>query len=165
MQHKKIVSILALAGLSMATASFAATATTTMLVSATVPATCSISAASEAFGNIDPSANTPVNGQPGTMTVQCTSGAGYSIAAAAGNNGGNATTGRIMNSGANQLTYALYTDAARTNYWGTTATHEVTGIGTGAAVVLPVYGQINGGQAATAKALTYNDSVPLTITF
>jgi spore coat protein U-like protein len=94
---------------------FAATATTTFTVTATVAANCTISATTLSVGNYDPigiNATSPASG-PGTVTIACTKGSGPSIGLNAGTHAG-AVAGvtRAMANGTNLLGYELYQPAA-----------------------------------------------------
>ena len=73
-------------------------------------------------------------------------------------------TTRCMQSGAAQLTYALYRDAARTLNWGNTVgTDTLAGTGTGSAQASTVYGRIAAGQLPAPGG--YVDTITATITF
>ena len=81
---------------------------------------------------------------------------------------GGTTTGATVNqrkmaSGAtNTLNYQLYSDAARSTIWGnTTGTDTVTGVGTGLAQSLTVYGSIPAAQASPAG--DYQDVITVTV--
>lgn len=138
----------------------AATATTTLAVSATVVNSCSITVGNLLFGNYS---TADVTGQS-TITLTCTNGATYTIAADKGVNGTLAQ--RIMKSGTNSLNYNLYTDSARTIIWGdgTSSTVTIAGTGTGTSQTINVYGKIPAGQN-TVKAGSYTDTVNVTISY
>lgn len=68
-----------------------------------------------------------------------------------------------MKSGANLLSYALFSDAARTTNWGLAPAAGVPGTGSDVASPLVVYGQVPAGQFVTPGA--YADAVVATITY
>jgi spore coat protein U-like protein len=62
----------------------------------------------------------------------------------------------------NTLNYQLYSDSARSAIWGnTTGTDTVTGVGTGLAQALTVYGSVPAAQPAPAG--DYQDIITVTI--
>ena len=149
-----------LAGLYGSTAQ-AATATTSVSVSATVQATCLISSTSLAFGvytgvQLDATA---------TLTVTCTNTTPYNVGLSAGTAAGATVTTRKMTGPTAQLlSYALFQDTGRTTNWGSTVSTDTTaGTGSGAAQPLTVYGRIAGSQFVAPGA--YTDTVTATITF
>lgn len=152
---------LAAALLAMGSRAVALSATTTFPVSATVVASCQVTAGALAFPNYDAVAGAAVDGQS-ALTVTCTQAAPYTIGLDGGANSAAATAGaRAMVSGGNHLDYNLYSDAARTTLWGGAAT--VAGTGTGLAQTVNVYGRIPGGQ--NVPALAYGDTVTVTVNF
>ena len=83
-------------------------------------------------------------------------------------NRGNAPTfsPRYMLNGAQQLTYNLYLDAARTTIWGDNtggSSHSTPGTIFITNINLTIYGRIPAGQDVTAG--TYTDSITATINF
>lgn len=85
---------------------------------ACVLCTCSINASDVAFGAFQPLDNASLDGA-GNVTVTCGPVgvlASYDVKLTAGGSGAYAT--RRMTSGANTLSYNLYTTAARTTVWG-----------------------------------------------
>jgi len=129
------------------------------LVSATIQASCSISASALTFGTY---AGTTVTASS-TLSVQCTNTTPYSIGLSAGTTSGATVTNRLLagSSGGN-LAYALYSDAGHTNNWGATS-NTVSGTGTGAVQAISVYGQIAGGQHAIPGS--YTDTITATLTY
>lgn len=153
----------ALAAVLLAAGSRAAaqTVTTTFPVSATVVASCQVTATALAFPNYDAVAGAAVDGQS-ALTVTCTQAAPYTVALDAGANSAVATAGaRAMVNGANHLDYNLYSDAGRTTPWGGATT--VAGTGTGLAQTVNVYGRIPASQ--NVPALTYGDTVTVAVSF
>lgn len=139
--------------------------TTTFNVSASIVDACDVQAVNLAFGAYSPSAVTALNGAS-TVSVYCTVGTTYQLSLNVGTGGGD-FTGRKMLSGAHQLTYNLYTTAARTTVWGdgTSSTATVSGTGTGllTAVNHTVYGQIGVNQDSAPGA--YSSTVTVTVSF
>jgi len=143
----------------------ASTTNGTLSVSATIGSSCTVGAASLAFGSIDPSTSSNV---VGSISVSCMAGAAYTVDL---NGGLNLNSGiRRMSSGGptpSYVPYSLYQDAARTIQWGTAVSGTTeNGTGNGAAQSLPVYGQVPAqpvGQQAGPGS--YTDSVTVTVSF
>jgi len=95
-----------------------------------------------------------------SLTVNCTG--PYTISL--GNGGtGTGPTNRKMVKGAESVTYGLYSDAARTLPWGSTAGQTIAGTGAGAAQSYNVYGRVPA--QTTPSAGEYTDTVVVTITY
>ena len=143
--------------------SYAATQTDTFNVTATIIASCTISAGDLAFGNYDPLAVAD-NDATSTIAVTCSNGAGYAITLSAGLSGNDAA--RTMDddaTGTSFLSYQMFTDAARTNNWDNTT--GLTGqTGTGSNQNHTVYGRIPAGQT-TPVVGAYTDTITATITY
>lgn len=139
----------------------AATATTTMAVSATVPASCTVAVQPMAFGTYN-SAQTDANS---TISVTCTTGTGFSVGLDAGGGLGATVAQRHMTGpGGATLNYSLYNNVARTALWGNTlGTDVLSSIGTGSAQAITVYGRVPANQMP-APGL-YTDSVTVTLTY
>jgi len=123
----------------------------------------------------NPVAVLPTDGA-GTLTLQCTwSGSGgaehvtYVVTVSTGLSGTYAAG--AMASGANTLTYNLYTDAARTQIWGngaagTSVWNGNMNVSNGQPVRTATaidYGRIPSGQDAAAGA--YSDTITVTVNF
>ena len=147
-------------GLSSGPAS-AATATTTFTVSATVQATCSISAANLAFGTYT---GALINATA-ALTVNCTNTTPYNIGLSAGTTtGATVTTRKMAGPGANTIGYGLYRDAAHATNWGNTVgTDTLPGTGTGVAQSVTIFGQMAAGQLSSPGA--YSDTITATINY
>ena len=143
---------------------FAETKSATLSVSATVTANCTVSTSPVAFGSIDTLGGN--HDAAGSVTVNCTNGASWSADANQGSGTGATMATRRMTSGANALTYRLYTDAGRTTIWGdgSTGTAAVAGTGTGSAQNFTIYGRVPSGQTSV-RAGSYSDTVSVTITY
>jgi spore coat protein U-like protein len=139
----------------------AATVTTTFGVTATVQATCLVSATSLAFGTYTGAVATSTS----AVSVTCTNTTPYNVGLSAGLATGATVTARKMTGPASALLdYALFSDAARTVNWGQTiGTDTVTGTGNGAAQAITVYGQATAGQFVAPGS--YTDTITATITY
>jgi spore coat protein U-like protein len=139
----------------------AATTTTTFQVTATVQATCLISATNLAFGTYT-GAQTDATS---TISVTCTSSTPYNVGLDPGTaTGATVTTRRMSGPGGALLGYALYRDAAHTQNWGNTVgTDTASGTGTGSAQSLTVYGRLAASQYVTPGA--YADTITATISY
>jgi spore coat protein U-like protein len=147
----------------------AGTATSNLDVGATVAANCTISTTAVAFGAYDPIvANAAADlDNAGSVSVTCTSGASTKVTLGQGSNAdalsSDAAPIRNMKSGANLLSYALYSDSGRATAWGNDAATGVSHTGTGTATSLSVYGRVV--KAQNVPAGTYADIVVATVTF
>jgi spore coat protein U-like protein len=159
-----LVSVLASAGL-FAGAAQAATTSSSLGVSATVTANCTVSTSSVAFGSVNTIAGTNVDASGG-ISVTCTNGTGWAASAGAGAGTGATAASRKMASGSNLLNYSLYTDSGRNTVWGdgTGTTALLSSTGTGTAQSTTVYGRVFSGQTG-APAGSYADTVAVTVTY
>ena len=142
--------------------SLAATAASTFTVSATVQATCLITANNLAFGTYT---GVLLNGTS-TINVTCTNTTPYNVGLNPGVATGATVTTRKMSATAPvaTLSYALFSNAGMTTNWGQTiATDTVVGTGNGASQTLTVYGQVAAGQFVAPNR--YTDTVTATITY
>jgi spore coat protein U-like protein len=139
----------------------AVTTSSTMAVSATVAALCTVTAQPLAFGAYT-SAQTDATS---TVSVTCTNGTSYAVALDAGATSGATTANRLMTGpGGATLRYVLFNNASYTTNWGSIAgTDTLASLGTGVAQTLTVYGRIPAGQYPTPGA--YTDSVTVTLTY
>jgi spore coat protein U-like protein len=139
----------------------AATATTPFGVSATVQATCLVSATPLAFGTYTGAVATSTS----AVSVTCTNTTTYNVGLSAGLATGATVTTRQMTGPASALLgYALFSDSSRTINWGQTiGTDTVFGTGNGAAQPITVYGQATAGQFVAPGV--YNDTITATVTY
>ncbi len=143
----------------------AATATATFTVTATINPVCTIQASALNFGTY---AEAQVDGTS-TITVTCTNTTGWEVGLNAGSSAG-ATAGnrRMTGPGPSSLNYGLFTDAARTITWGDhpalPGQNTVSGVGTGNAQVLTVFGRIPADQR-TPRPGAFLDTITATVTF
>ena len=135
-------------------------ATVNFTVTENVPATCSASVGSLAFGIYTGAADDA----QATVSVTCTSATSYTVALSTGSNFSSST--RRMKSAAGQfIPYGLYKDSAFANAWGdgTNAGTTVGGSGDGSAQALTVYGHAPAGSLPTPGS--YSDAVVVTVTY
>ena len=134
-------------------------ATGSFTVTASIVATCSISATALAFGTYAGAAVTASS----SLSMQCTNSTSYTIGLSAGTTSDATVTNRLLvGTGGSTLAYGVYSDSGHTNIWGSTS-HTVTGTGTGSVQSLPVYGQIAGGQYVVPGS--YTDTITASITY
>jgi spore coat protein U-like protein len=141
-------------------------------VSAQVTSNCVIVTAPVAFGAYDPltlNATDPLDAA-GSVTVSCTAGSTAHILLDDGLSpevgSTDAAPARQMDNatGADFLTYDLYTDSGRLDPWGNTTLTGVDHLGTGATSgAIAVYGRVPGAQNVGAG--NYTDTVAATVTF
>jgi spore coat protein U-like protein len=143
----------------------AQTASSTLNVSATVTANCTVSTSDVAFGNVNTLSGSNVD-TIGAISVTCTNDTDWSAAAGVGSGSGATFASRRMSNGANLLTYNLFTDAARSSVWGdgTGSTVDIDGTGTGAVQNIAIYGRVGSGQTSV-PAGNYADTVAVTVSY
>lgn len=138
----------------------AATATTTLPVTATVLATCIVLATPLIFGNYS---GAQLDAQA-SVTVTCTLGTTFVVRLDAGAGSGATIASRKMSFGANLLNYSIYRDAGHTQVWGQTdGTDTVAGTGALLPSIITAYGRIPAGQFAAPGA--YLDTVGVTVVY
>jgi len=139
----------------------AATTTTTFAVTATVQATCLVSATAMAFGTYTGVVATSTS----AVSITCTNTTPYNVGLSAGlATGATVTTRKMTGPAAALLSYALFSDAARTVNWGQTiGTDTVTGTGNGSVQAITVYGQAAAAQYVAPGA--YTDTITATVTY
>lgn len=160
---KNHVFILA-AGLALLTGmdSFAASTNGNLTMTAVVAAQCVVQSAALPFGVY----NSNAIQQNAQIGVTCSNGTSYTVSLDAGTGTGSSTASRKLatSDGSSTLNYALYQDAARTKSWGNAnGTDTISGVGSGIAQNIPVYGYIPSGQAS--RAGTYSDVVAITLSY
>ncbi len=139
----------------------AATATANIQVTASIAATCSISATGMPFGVYSGAAITATS----TLTVTCTNTTPYTVGLNAGTSGGTVSTRKMKGTGANVLPYSLFSDNSRTINWGNTPGTDTpaSAQGNGSAQTLTVYGQIPASQYLAID--TYADTITATVNY
>ncbi len=142
-------------------------ATATFLVSLTIIANCTITAAPMTFAqqgvlatNVDATSN---------LSITCTNSTPYNLGLDAGNTASSTIANRLLASTTAGSTatvpYNLYTTATRDVVWGNVqGTNTVGGVGTGAAVTRAVYGRVLP-QTTTPAPGTYTSTVTATVFF
>ncbi|NVJ71172.1 MAG: spore coat protein U domain-containing protein [Alphaproteobacteria bacterium] len=141
----------------------AAAQTDTFQVTATVNASCSVTATDLAFGVYDPFSATDIDGTV-TLQVLCTNTTDYDIGLDEGVGQGATVAVRVMESGANDLTYSIYQNTQRTTVWGdTVGVDTVSDTGTGTTQTFTAYARLFALQNAAPGA--YSDTVTVTVTF
>jgi spore coat protein U-like protein len=136
--------------------------TTAFTVTAIILASCGVTATPLNFGTVGVlSANIDV---ATNLAVTCTFLTPYTVGLSAGNAPGATTSTRAMTLGAAEVFYSLYQDSARMTNWGSNiGVDTISGIGTGAAQTLPVYGRVP--PQTTPTVGTYSDTVVVTVTY
>ena len=145
----------------------AATASGLMTVTASVLASCVVGTSALAFPSSTSAAIAAGNVDAvGNVTVNCTTGSGYTVSLDAGSGTGGTLASRKMSAGGSQLlSYSIYTTATRTTVWGdgSSGSATISGTGTGLSQSIFAYGRIFGGQIATAA--NYADIVNVTVRY
>lgn len=159
------IALFACAAIGVPGVATAQTASSTLNVTATVTENCTVSTSDVAFGNVNTLSGSNVD-TIGAISVTCTNGLGWSAAAGVGSGSGATFASRRMSSGANLLTYNLFTDAARSSVWGdgTGSTADIDGTGTGVVQNIAIYGRVGSGQTS-APAGSYADTVAVTVSY
>lgn len=162
----KLNKLIALAALAASSAAMADTAAAPLDVTATVLKSCELSTSAVAFGSFKPASAGTVDAA-GSVDVTCTKTTPYAVDMNTGNNSVTFAA-RNMKGGvgnADALSYNLYADAARTQLWGdsTESTVNMSGVGTGSEVSIPVFGRLARNQFITPD--DYVDSVQVTVTY
>lgn len=141
----------------------AATANTTMPVTMTITAGCTVAATSVAFGS--QSVLAAATSATGTLSVTCTNTTPYNVGLDAGSGAGATVAVRKMTGPASAVVnYGLFQNAAlTTNFGNTVGTDTVAGTGIGTAQTITVYGRVPA-QSSPAPG-SYADVINVTITF
>jgi spore coat protein U-like protein len=156
LQKRILVTALA-AGLASG-AAWAETKSSNFQVGVDVAATCSITAADMTFSQIT-TGTTSVSDSQSELTVNCSSGAPYSVALS---NGNNFSGGRRLSDGTSFINYDLYKDNSRSSAWSTAST--LSAMGTGSNQTHTVYGRILAGQSVPNMG-SYADTIVATVTY
>jgi spore coat protein U domain-containing protein, fimbrial subunit CupE1/2/3/6 len=135
----------------------AGTSSGTMAVTTNVPNSCTVQLAEFTFSDytgvaLDGAGGIQVNCAAATKLL--------SIGLDLGQHGGGGARAMVDGAG-HPLKYFLYQDAAHATFWGDT-TPLTTSVEAGSSLI-PVYGQISGGQATIPGA--YSDTVQVTLNF
>ncbi|MBI5969724.1 MAG: spore coat protein U domain-containing protein [Deltaproteobacteria bacterium] len=129
-------------------------------------ASCTVSSGTLNFGGYNMLSGSPLDAN-GTISVNCTLSAPYTVSLDAGINGaGNPNNRKLrLSATAYYLSYNLYRETGRSTVWGdgTSGTYTQAGTGTGALQNLTVYGRIPAG--ASVPSGVYNDTITVTVTY
>jgi spore coat protein U-like protein len=157
--------------LAMSLPAFAATATQSLTVSASVANNCTISTTAVNFGTYDPLSGTDTD-NTGSVTITCTKGTSATIALDTGAHASGSTR-RMDDGSGNVLTYELYhpanlnpgAGAAYATVWGTSGANlfSPAAAPSKAARTFTVSGRITAGQDVAAG--NYTDTVQATVNF
>lgn len=138
-------------------------ATDDMTISATVDASCSVTAPAVALGAYDPIAGTAI-GIGDQIDFTCTNGTTYAISLGNGlHYDGTGLTRRMQHSGAgtgadDYLTYGIFEGTDNTTAWD-----GMSGASTGATQAVDIFVEADAGQT-TVKAGAYSDTIVVTVT-
>jgi len=150
----------------------AATETSTLDVTASVAASCSVTASPMSFGTISSDASTDLNSTT-DLFINCTSGSAYNVSLDAGLYFSSPLR-RVKNTGTDYIVYKLYSDAGHTTEWGDsdfagtyTAAPSVSNSGSGSNQTLTVYGVMSPGNAGSTlvAGTSYSDTINVTLNF
>ena len=142
----------------------ASTQQTTMGVSMTVQAGCTVAAGSLSFGT-QTSLQSNVD-QSGSVSVTCTNTTPYSVGLDQGANGASVTARRMKGGTSNTefVSYSLFTTSGRSANWGNTVgTDTVAGTGNGSAQTVTIFGRVPPQTIGSPGG--YADTVNVTITY
>jgi spore coat protein U-like protein len=130
-----------------------------LAVPPSIAATCNLQVQGVSFGSYDFQSSQNLD-SVGHVIVSCDASTSYSIALGPGI--GSYDT-RLMQNGAHQLAYNLYTDIIHSTVWGDGSNGSVSMQGSGTDVDYPVYGSVPAGQNPYVGA--YSDTLTVVVTF
>ena len=138
-----------------------------LTVSADVAISCTAVSGALNFSTYDTTSQTDLDAA-GTITSNCTLGAGVLVRLSHGSNAdANTPTAdpvrKMLGANGDYLTYKLYSDSGRSVVWGNDDTNDVAEEGEGIAANINIYGKMAAQQAATGGA--YSDTVGITIVY
>ena len=161
--------VLAALGASAGLALAAGSKTTTVGVSASVESNCLVYAPSKGleFGIYDPFAVADYNAAT-SFKIRCSKNALYTVALSAGSFPTATVSDRRMSNGSQTaMSYAIYSDSARSINWGATAPAGAAtgyGLGLGTDSTIDVYATIPTGQLDVGVG-NYSDTVTATVSY
>ena len=168
MRRSLLRTSLALLLIAPAANGYAATATTTFIVSATVLKVCTVTATNLGFGNYTPGSGAIA--ATSTVGVNCSNSTAYTVDLNVGSTSGGTFAQRLLANGANTLQYNLYTNNTHTTIWGDTTggTSDQSGTGAGLGTVqnFTVYGNLP--DSATNQGAVpgvYTDTITVTVAY
>jgi spore coat protein U-like protein len=163
---KRLSLLLMLSALAVCPAddALATTASATFNVTATVLASCTVSAGTLAFGSYTPTAGSPIDATS-TVSVVCTNGTNYAVALDGGSTAGDVAARAMNDTHTHTLAYEIYKDSARATVWGdgTGTTVTQSGTGSGTTQSLTAYGRVPASQFSTAGS--YSDTVTVSVSY
>lgn len=116
------------------------------------------------FGAYDVFSGTPNNNGVGSLRIRCQGGGSETFIVRLSDGQSHSYFPRVMRSGANTLTYNLYTSAARNVVWGDgTGGSSTMAVNRNSTTTLSVYGQIPAGQDVAVGI--YSDNITATVDF
>jgi spore coat protein U-like protein len=133
-------------------------------VTATVLASCEISALDLAFGNYDPINASHLDAET-TLSVTCTNGTPYHVGLTLGDGAGAtmATRNMTRDGDTDTLGYVLYQDNQRSVLWGDTGGDRLGGTGAGTSQTIDIYGRVPMNQPSPAG--DYSDTIIVSVTW
>lgn len=147
----------------------AAQANANLQVSSTVQSGCTVTTTPLSFGAYDSTDPSPLDATA-QIVVACTQGTGFTVALDKGQSPEASFAAREMTGGTSGdvMTYAIFTDAARSLVWGDgiaagTQTMGGSGTGLGTGISITAYGRVPALQNIAADS--YSDTVQVTVTF
>jgi spore coat protein U-like protein len=116
------------------------------------------------FGAYDVFSGTPNNNGVGSLRIRCQGGGSKTFIVRLSTGQSHIYSTRVMRSGANVLTYNLYTSAARNVVWGDgTGGSSTMAVNRNSTTTLSLYGQIPAGQDVAVGI--YSDNITATVDF
>lgn len=152
------------AALAPCTAYAAGSDTDSFEVTATVLASCDVTADDLEFGDYDPIAAANLDAET-ALSVTCTNGTSYHVGMSVGSGAGASMATRRMTKtdGPQTLSYVLYQDSQRSVLWGNTGGDRMSATGDGTPDLIHVYGRVPMQQAAPAG--DYTDTIVVTVSW
>ncbi len=122
-------------------------------------ANCTLAVQSVVFGSYDTLSNQNLD-SAGSISVSCDSTDTFTVALSPGHG---TMLARQMQSGADSMTYNLFTDSLRSIVWGDGTSGTSLASGSGTSATFAVYGRVPPAQKIPAGI--YTDSITVTLTF
>ncbi|MDC0334388.1 spore coat U domain-containing protein [Amylibacter sp.] len=154
-------------GLSGASQAETTAGTGNLAVSAAVDISCTAVSGGLDFSNYDTTSASDHRAS-GTITSNCTLGAGVKVRLSHGSNADANTPASdpvrmMLGANGDYLTYKLYSDDGYSTIWGNTASNDVAEVGEGVDATIAIYGEMAHSQ--TARGGAYSDTVAITIVY
>lgn len=172
------LALIALGACAIAASAATSPATATFQVKMTIQKSCTIVAGTGsdiqlgAVGGVDASSAVGTQGTNG-FGVTCSKGTAYNIALQSLNNASTVGFGTLKGTGANvdTLTYQLTSVSYSGSTWGnsgvtsTAIGNGVSGTGTGASAIIPVFAKVTGANPTAVTPDSYSDQVQINVYF